>query len=1121
MFKYVKRMFILTLALIMIASFGVNVYAAADLTAGGENWAWDAESKTLTLNGAAIAENVTLPDGATIIVNGENSIAGGAEDAITCEGALTILGEGKLTLSGTNGIMAASVSIEDIAVDFTAATAGIQVFNDTGDAYAVLKNVNGTVEGGYAGIYVSGACTETNAYVTVEASDLTTTSTATSWNSRARKAGITVYVSSAEKVETSINIYDSRVIATGFDAGLSINNYLGDADATNSASSRINIVNSEVTANGTNGTWAGIFASVLGQHPDADTIITITDSSVYAVSPNTGILTSSQAGESKIILNNSILGASGKTALSMIEESAQTQAAELLNGSTYVQMTPAAVMKGEIKNFDGKVIVAVEGEITYDPVEPYYVIPQNAVVTESFTDGTVKEYTFTKQAGGIGGFEYAKEEIWGYDVPEFKWEEGDIIISTPEELIEFVGYTQDGTLGDCEGRTVKLGADIDLTGWDWYYRNAEGTIVTDHRIPEFSGILDGQGYTIKNMTYRDEYAEAVDAMPLAFILTANGTFTDLNLDGITVDTVAPARFGGLADALAYTGDGYAENITVSNIEIDSHAQLSFGGFAFKVLDVAHVTNCHVEDFTVNANGVLNGPNSGRCGGFIATGGEVTPFADCSVTNFVVNAESTGTYLGGFIGGASMTASYTNCDVNGFELNAKAKFSAVGGFAGYTAGSAWGSGLVFTDCDVSGLDIETTDKISVGAGGFIGNLYGQGKSIEDGAHHFVNCTTQGTISGDAYAGGFAGWLYGRSNGCAAEFVDCHAAVNIFNNDYYGGGFVGNFTPSGTNLMLASYYNCTASGDVFAVEPIGSFLDADETTVDGIIGGTYSYDPENVDEATGETNNVALGYRALDNGDGTWTVFPDLGLEVVKIAFHRWNDELDAYENWRTVEVFQGVNFLNPAHDNALNYSHPIYRFKDGDLDGIADGLDELNVAAGSVERPFTYWTDAPDGNGDEVLNNETVILDDMNVYVAYKVAAPALPTNYVLSFDAGTISHVCFMYVDRETGEVIYDTKIDFDSGDTSVLIPVKEGYITAIFIKQAKSGAFWTAEEVSEEVMDEIIDTLIDNDPAYKGHEGEFCGEGEHDLTYSIGNGKKGKTNTVSYNFYSEPMLKP
>lgn len=989
------------------------------------------EAKTVTLNDD-LSEGIEVPDGYTVIVAANISIAGGEKSAITCEGALTIKGEGNLTLSGTNGIMAASVAIEGIDVDFTGTSCGIQVYNDAGDAKVSLTNVDGSIEGGYAGIYVNGECADSEASVSLDGCDLTVTSTATAYNNRARKSGITVYVSTAEKVESSINVANSKLVATGSDAGLAINNYLGDADATNSASSCINITDSIVTAEGTNGTWSGIFASVLGQHEDADSIITITNSSVYAVSPNTGILTSSQNGESKIILDNSILGASGETALSMVEPTSQAQVAELKNDSTYVQMTPAAVMKGEITNFDGKVIKAVDGEITYDADNNYFVIPQNATVTESYTDGVENEYTFTQQAGGVGGFDYDKEEVWGFDVPEEEEKDDAIIITTPEELIEFATKTQDGTLGDCGGKTVKLGNDIDMSGYDWYYRNAKGEIVTDHRIPEFSGILDGQGYSIKNMSYRDEYAEATDPMPLAFILTANGTFEDITIDGITVDTMAPARFGGFADALAYSGDGYTQGCTIKNVEVNADAQLAFGGFAFKILDVAHVTDCHVDGFTVNANGVLNGPNSGRCGGFFATGGEVTPFKDCSVSDFVLNAESTGTYVGGFVGGASMTAFYDNCDVKGFELNAKAKISAVGGFAGYTAGSAWGAGLKFEDCDVSGLDIETSDVISVGAGGFIGNLYGQGKSVEDGAHHFINCTTEGTISGDAYAGGFAGWLYGRPNGCVGNFDNCSAAVNIFDNDYYGAGFVGNYTPSGTNKMTAVYTNCTASGDVFAKEPVGSFLDTDDNTTDGIIGGTYNYDPENVDAETGETNNVAPGYRALDNGDGTWTVFPDNGKEVVKVAFHRWNDENDAYENWRTVEVFKDVNFLNPDHDNDVNYSHPIYRFKDGDKDGVADGLTELNKDADSAERPFTYWTDASDGNGNEVLTNDTIITGDMNVYVAYEPAKPEeLGSKGAKLIDRKSNRYNVFIEVPGNDGDTRHDEVILMVDGSYS------------------------------------------------------------------------------------------
>lgn len=964
---------------------------------------WDETTQTLTLNGAAITETVALPDGATIVVNGDCSIAGGEATAITCDGALTITGSGNLILTGLHGIKATSVSIEGIDVDIDVTSAGIYATNTEGDATVTLTEVDGSIVGDYAGIYIYGNTVGSNASVTVDGCDLVLKSESTKGHgSLTQYSGICVCTNGTKFVECSVDIKNSTLNASGRDAGVAVSNRTSGAD--NSGSSLINITNSTVVAEGNNGVWSGIFASVNGESEDADSFITITNSSVYSASINTGVMTSSQKGESGIFLDNSILGAGGNTALRMIEETAQKQSAELKNGSTYVQLTPAAVNAGTIDVFEGKTIIATAGDgITYDAENNYFVIPRGSAVTETYTDGTVKEYTFNGQAGGVGGSGHAKEEVWGYDIPETDWDSDTIIIYTPEELVEFATKTQNGELGDCAGKTVMLGADIDMKNYDWYYRNAEGTIVTDHRIPEFSGIFDGQGYTIKNMKYLDEYKEATEPMPLAFILTANGTFKDITIDGITVNTVAPARFGGLADALSYSGDGYTEGCTVKNILVNADAQLAFGGFAFKILDIAYIKDCHVDGFTVNANGVLNGPNSGRCGGFFATGGEVTPFADCSVSNFVVNAKSTGTYLGGFVGGASMSASYTNCDIKGFELNAEAKFSAVGGFAGYTAGSAWGAGLKFENCDVTGLDIETSNVISAGTGGFIGNLFGQGKSITDGAHHFLNCTTEGTISGDTYAGGFAGWLYGRSNGCVANFGNCSAAVNIFNNDYYGAGFVGNYTPSGSNLMTAVYNNCTASGDIFGKEPVGSFLDADETTVDGIVGGTYNYDPENVDETTGETNNVAPGYRALDNGDGTWTVFPDNGKEVVTVAFHRWNDTLNDgagdYENWRTVEVFKDVDFFEADYDNELNYSHPSYRF--------ANGIDELNEEADDkTVQKFSYWTDKPFGT-ELVLDNEIEVTSAMNVYAAYTVVK-----TYTVTFDSNGGSSVSSVEVEE-------------------------------------------------------------------------------------------------------------
>lgn len=79
--------------------------------ASGDHWTWDKDSKTLTLNGATLAVPLRLPGGATIVVNGTNSISVSYENdqsqssnhfVVGNDGIVTITGPGTLNItSGT------------------------------------------------------------------------------------------------------------------------------------------------------------------------------------------------------------------------------------------------------------------------------------------------------------------------------------------------------------------------------------------------------------------------------------------------------------------------------------------------------------------------------------------------------------------------------------------------------------------------------------------------------------------------------------------------------------------------------------------------------------------------------------------------------------------------------------------------------------------------------------------------------------------------------------------------------------------------------------------------------------------------------------------------------------
>lgn len=93
-------------------------FTLEDAPASGDNWTWDKGSQTLTLNGVNLAAKLILPDGATIVVNGTNSISApsfGKNDqtpkyVVNCDqGTVTVTGTGTLNITYGTG--------QDISVD--------------------------------------------------------------------------------------------------------------------------------------------------------------------------------------------------------------------------------------------------------------------------------------------------------------------------------------------------------------------------------------------------------------------------------------------------------------------------------------------------------------------------------------------------------------------------------------------------------------------------------------------------------------------------------------------------------------------------------------------------------------------------------------------------------------------------------------------------------------------------------------------------------------------------------------------------------------------------------------------------------------------------------------------
>ena len=282
--------------------------------------------------------------------------------------------------------------------------------------------------------------------------------------------------------------------------------------------------------------------------------------------------------------------------------------------------------------------------------------------------------------------------------------------------------------------------------------------------------------------------------------------------------------------------------------------------------------------------------------------------------------------------------------------------------------------------------------------------------------------------------------------------------------------------------------------------GALTDLSKTPFNDVVVTDYMSKWVNLDSST---------LKIVDNSTG----------EVIWSAAGGWlidENRPTAQEDPVVAELVDPADYEAGGGDVAGNTSGDIYKLtwyvKDGAMLRSDTYTLQYEVTVDTEEIGFEYDYDYPaNGNTDLHYIDEDGFRQTDPIVVP-DVYAPA--EEYKVSFPAGGASHICYLFVNKETGEVTYEYKIDFDDGDTTAdPIQVKDGFISVVFIKQAKSGMIWTSEEVEKDTMDAIVSAVKKGDKAYKGHDAEVSGKGEHTLIYSIGNSKKGKTQSVTYTF--------
>lgn len=230
--------------------------------------------------------------------------------------------------------------------------------------------------------------------------------------------------------------------------------------------------------------------------------------------------------------------------------------------------------------------------------------------------------------------------------------EGVVTVGTADELLAVVTEINNDA-NKFSGKTVQLTADIDLTGKTWV------------QIKEFQGTLDGNGYSIKNLTI------AGTTNRLAMIDTLNGaTIKNLYLVGTVTQDSATGEMVALL-AVEAKGTNLIQNVYVGGTvtpgaRTAKDAARNAGFLAYLLSGTTSFVGCEsaIKMPTRNNNKV-------RAGFVAATGyGTTVNFTDCVYTGSMLGNTDE---AAGFVGRVGGNVYMTHCLKLGAAIDATSQY----------------------------------------------------------------------------------------------------------------------------------------------------------------------------------------------------------------------------------------------------------------------------------------------------------------------------------------------------------------------------------------------------------------------------------------------------------------
>ena len=284
-----------------------------------------------------------------------------------------------------------------------------------------------------------------------------------------------------------------------------------------------------------------------------------------------------------------------------------------------------------------------------------------------------------------------------------------------------------------------------------------------------------------------------------FVLTAN-----IDLNGLPWTPIAnsfsDALLGG-SNYRIFAGNFDGNGYTISKVSIGSETT-PFESDVFGLFGATEgkISNLNLD--TVSIRGVAkitSGYVIGPAGGLV--GYSAGSIENCHVTGLTMdmNAQDGGIaggyWIGGLVGALDGTQLINECSVSG-SITEKAGRGSIGGLIGELGEEA--------KITYSRSNVTVNVKADYYGGADVGGFIGKGNGNKNAETVIRNCYATGNVTGGAYAGGFAGSLWGLN------IKNCYASGNVSQAAAAMASFVGTDAPAG--YAYGSITNCFTTGIV---------------------------------------------------------------------------------------------------------------------------------------------------------------------------------------------------------------------------------------------------------------------------------------------------------------------